>query len=187
MYFSKIISNDAKSIHTAASQHPFTWRLVLVSLLSCLATVFQAAGGFVPIIGLFISPLATAPIIICSILSIRLGILSYLSTILLLFILQPSELIVFPFTTGLLGLGIGIALLHFNNRLSILISGCAVLFTGILSVLYIFKFPLLGPMASTSFNLYMAGGILLFSLSYTWIWLEISVICLKRIKLRFVS
>ncbi|WP_233713472.1 YybS family protein [Lederbergia citri] len=180
--FSKTISNDAKKIHDTFNQHSPTKKLVLFSLLSCLAAVFQAAGGFIPVIGLFISPLSTAPIIVCTILSLRYGLLSYLLTILLLFFFQPTELIVFPFTTGLLGLGIGFSFLFFKKRFSILFGGTASLFIGILAVLYIFKFPLLGPVASTSFNVFTTGSILLFSLFYSWIWIEISVTSFKRIK-----
>lgn len=62
-----------------------------------------------PGIGYLISFLATLPIFLVTSLSIRQGILSYILTILLLFIIQPSELIIFPFTTGLLGIAIGVA------------------------------------------------------------------------------
>ncbi|MBS4200845.1 hypothetical protein KHA93_14510 [Bacillus sp. FJAT-49732] len=185
--FSNIISSDAQTIHKAFLQHTTTMKLILVSLLSCLSTIFQAAGGVIPVLGFFISPLATAPIIVCTIISIRYGVLSYFTTILLLFILQPSELIVFPFTTGLLGLGIGCSFFVFKRRFSILFGGSTSLFLGILSVLYIFKFPLLGPVASTSFNLYTTGSILLFSLLYSWFWIEISVTSFKRIKKKLAS
>lgn len=36
-----------------------------------------------------------------------IGVMSYFLSILLLFIWQLSELIVFPFTTGLVGIGVG--------------------------------------------------------------------------------
>ncbi|MBW8348559.1 YybS family protein [Bacillus sp. IITD106] len=180
--FSKSISNDATKIHDAFNLYSTTNKMVVVSLLSCLAAVLQASGGFIPVIGLFISPFSTAPIIVCTIFSLRYGFLSYLSTILLLFILQPSELIVFPFTTGLLGLGIGFSFLFFKKRFTILLGGTASLFLGIIVVLYVFKFPLLGPVASTSFNVFTTGSILLFSLFYSWIWIEISVASFKHIK-----
>ena len=73
--------------------------------MSALATMFQATGNLVPGIGLLISPFSTLPIF-CYFYSIREGILSYILTIFLLFIIEPSELIVFPFTTGLLGLAL---------------------------------------------------------------------------------
>ena len=76
--------------------------------MSTLATMFQAAGNLVPGIGLLISPFSTLPIF-AIFYSIREGILSYILTIFLLFIIEPSELIVFPFTTGLLGLALGVS------------------------------------------------------------------------------
>lgn len=182
MYFTKSISRDVLSIHVAFRKLSNTNRLILVSIFSGLAAVFQAAGGFMPGIGYFISPLATAPIIFCSILSVRLGFLSYFSTILLLFISHPSELVVFPFTTGLLGLGVGFAFLFCKMRLTVILAGSAALSIGIVAVLYGLKFPLLGPVASTSVDSLTLGGILLFSVIYSWTWVEFAVFCFKRLR-----
>ncbi len=187
MYFTKIITQDSRSIHESLKMLTKTNRLVLVSIISGLAAVFQAAAGFFPGVGYIISPLATAPIIFCTILSIRLGLMSYLLSVLMLLIIQPSELIVFPFTTGLLGLGVGYAFLKYKKRLGIIMSGCAALSLGIIIVLYAFNFPLLGPAASTSFNPFAVGGIFLFAIIYSWIWVEVSVICFKRLKIIFAS
>ena len=84
--------------------------------MSALATMFQAAGNLIPGIGLFISPFATLPIFGYLLLYSR-GVLSYLLTILLLFIIEPSELIVFPFTTGLLGIALGLSFIQFKRRI----------------------------------------------------------------------
>lgn len=92
-------------------------KLILVSIFACIAAILQAAGGFLPGIGYLLSPLATAPILLCSMFSIPLGIMSYFLTFMLLFILQPTELIVFPFTTGLLGLGIGVSFSFFLEEI----------------------------------------------------------------------
>ena len=57
-----------------------------------MAAILQAAGGFLPGIGYFISPFATLPILIGAMFSLQMGVMSYFLTILLLFILFPSEL-----------------------------------------------------------------------------------------------
>ncbi|MBA9027457.1 hypothetical protein [Peribacillus huizhouensis] len=106
-------SDEIKSIQHTFLRLSKTKRLVLSSLFACLAALFQSAGGFFPGIGYFISPLATAPILFCSMLSIPLGSISYFLTIGLLLILQPSELIIFPFTTGLLGIATGASFYFF--------------------------------------------------------------------------
>jgi len=90
-------------------------KVVITALMSALATMFQAAGNLIPGIGLFISPFATLPIFLAVCYSIREGVLSYLLTILLLFIIEPSELIVFPFTTGLLGIALGLSFIQFKR------------------------------------------------------------------------
>ncbi len=155
---------------------------MLVSIFSCIAAILQAAGGFLPGIGLFISPLATAPILLCSMLSIPFGVMSYFLTIMLLFILQPTELIIFPFTTGLLGLGIGGAFRCFKGRLSIIAAGAILLMAGIVCLLFILHFSVLGPAVSASFSFLTMGCIFLFSFLYSWLWVKMALIIFNRIK-----
>ena len=126
MYFFKSISDDVQFAQLEFRKHSKMKRLVLGSFLACLAAIFQATGGFLPGIGYFISPFATLPILICTMFSLPIGVMTYFITILLLFILQPSELIVFPFTTGLLGMGIGAAFSLFKRRLSLISVGAIV-------------------------------------------------------------
>jgi hypothetical protein len=182
MYLFKQISEDVKPIHLDFKKNSKTKRLVLCALFACIAAVLQAAGGFLPVLGYFISPFATAPILFCSMLSLPLGVMAYFLTNLLLLILQPSELIVFPFTTGLLGLGTGVAFYFFNKRISIKVNGAAILTVGIIILLNIFKFPLLGPTISSSFSLLTTNSIFLFSCIYSWIWIDIVLIIFKRLK-----
>src|SRR5690606_21054319 len=111
----KDISDDVHSSQMTFYHYKRTRKLILASIFACLAAIFQSAGGYLPGIGYLISPLATAPILLCSLLSIPYGFMSYLLTIMLLVILQPTELIIFPFTTGILGLGIG-ASFHFFRK-----------------------------------------------------------------------
>lgn len=181
MYFFQIISAELASVRLAFRKLSHTNRLVLGALLGSLAAVFQSAGGYLPGIGYLISPLATAPILFCTVLSIPFGLVSYLLTILLLLILQPSELVVFPFTTGLLGLGIGAAFHLFEKRLPVMLCGGAFLTAGICLLLYLLKFPVLGPFASSKFSFLAVAGIFVFSVIYSWIWVELSVLCFKRV------
>jgi hypothetical protein len=182
VYFFKSISDEVRTVHLAFIRHSKTKRLILGSIFACLAAIFQASGGIFPVVGYFISPLATAPILFCSILSIRFGLMSYLLTNLLLLILQPSELIVFPFTTGLLGISTGAAFYIFKKRLSIILCGAFVLTSGILGLLYIFQFPVLGPGVPGSFSFLTVGGIFLFAFFYNWIWVELALAFYKRVK-----
>ncbi|MFE0556842.1 MULTISPECIES: hypothetical protein [Paenibacillus] len=112
--------------------------MITVAFLDALSAIFQSMGGLLPGIGYLISPLATAPIVLCTILSVGSGLTAYLLTMLLLFFIQPSELIVFPFTTGLLGLGVGGSLIYLNIRLPVVITGSLSLWAGILLLLYVF-------------------------------------------------
>jgi hypothetical protein len=112
-YWLKPVCVEVSEIHTRfGTAEVATRKMITIAFLATLSAIFQSIGGLLPVIGYLISPLATAPIVISTILSIRSGLTAYLLTILLLFFIQPSELIVFPLSTGLLGLGIGGSLLY---------------------------------------------------------------------------
>jgi hypothetical protein len=129
--------------------------------------------------GFALSALVTLPIALATILAVPAGIMAYITTLCLLFILQPSEIIVFPFTTGLLGIGIGLAFRFFNKRVFIIAFAAFSLTIGIFILQYVFKFPILGPSVSNDFNTSMAAAIYVFTLLYSWLWVEVSMISLK--------
>ncbi|KOP78795.1 hypothetical protein ACFFHH_15495 [Cytobacillus solani] len=177
-----IIKKDIHQIQIEFGKWPKAKRIVLISILSSIGAIFQSAGGFLPGVGYLISPLASAPIMLCTIFSIPLGLASYVSTALLLLILQPAELIIFPFTTGLLGLFIGISFNLFQKKSSHILSGSAGLVLGICILLYGVKFPVLGPAFSRPFNIAMIGLIFIFSAFYSWIWVVLCTRLIKRIR-----
>lgn len=181
MYFFKQISSEADKLNSYFNETAkYTAKIILTSFLSLMAAVFQSAGGFLPGIGFTVSPITTAPIIISVIISYQLGFMSYIITIFLLLIIQPSELFIYPFSTGLLGLGIGIGFRLLKKRISIIILASFTLFIGILAVLYIVKFPILGPV-STNVNTYTLLLIYLFTIIYSWAWVEASLIMFKKL------
>ncbi|WP_404330179.1 hypothetical protein [Mesobacillus maritimus] len=182
MFFFKRVSDDIRLAQVEFSKQTKGKRLVLGSFLACMAAVLQAAGGYLPGIGYFISPFATLPILISAMFSPRMGVLSYFLTILLLFILVPSELFIFPFTTGLLGVGIGAGFSFLKKKLSIMIMGASLLTVGILSLLYLFHFPVLGPAVSGPFSFLAAAGIFAFSFFYSLVWIEIALFFFKKLK-----
>lgn len=155
------------------SPYSNTTKLVIGSVLAAFAAIFQSAGIFVGF-GYALSILATLPIVQSAMLSLRIGFMSYFLTILLLAILQPSELLVFPLTTGLLGVALGMAFKWWRNWIIITVFGGAALSIGIMILLYLLRFPILGPSVSHSFDIKIALLILLFSLFYSLIWMGLS-------------
>jgi hypothetical protein len=181
--FFKPISDEVRLSQMIFNKHNKTMKLISGSFFACFAAILQAAGGFLPGIGYFLSPLATAPILLCSMFSAPFGAMSYFLTIMLLFILQPTELFVFPLTTGLLGLGIGVSFSFFRKRVSIIATGTVLLMLGIMSLLFIFHYPVLGPAVSDSFSFLTIFSIFLFAFLYSWLWVEFSLIIFKRLKM----
>ena len=174
------LSHESYKLHHYFKTFSYAKKLVLVALLSALAAILQSTGNFLPGIGYLISPFATLPILICTIISIPFGLQSYVLTFLLLILIQPGESFVFPFTTGIVGLGIGIALLILKIRISIIVFTSILLMGGICFLLYIFHFPVLGPIASTSPSLKIMGFIYIFSFIYSWVWGEFSRLIFKK-------
>ena len=173
----KHAQNISDTFHRTASRPK---KITTTALLCTLSAILQSAGGFIPVVGLFISPFTTAPMILSTILSARYGFLGYLLTIFLLFLIQPSEVIIFAFTTGLLGIGISFAFHLWKRRLSIIIASTIALLSGILLLLFVFQFPVLGPSIQPSISLSFLLPLALFSLLYSWIWVELSVFLFKR-------
>lgn len=182
MYFLKSISDDVRFAQVEFRKQSKVKRLVLGSFLACMATILQAAGDLLPGVGYFISPFATLPILIGAMFALQMGAMAYFLTNLLLFILLPGELFVFPFTTGLLGIGLGTAFTYFKKRLTIISIGTILLTIGMMSLLYVLHFPVLGPAVSDSFSLLTAGSIFIFSFLYSWLWVEMGLFFFKRTK-----
>ncbi|RDW20110.1 hypothetical protein CWR48_05190 [Oceanobacillus arenosus] len=168
-----ILSLESYKLHDYFKTYSHSKKLVLAALFSALAAILQSTGNFLPGIGYLISPFASLPILICTIISIPFGLQSYVLTFLLLILIQPGESFIFPFTTGIVGLGIGLALLILKRRIGIIAFTSILLTGGICFLLYIVDFPVLGPIA-TSFSLRVIGFIYIFSFLYSWVWAELS-------------
>ncbi|PEI85514.1 hypothetical protein CN679_24485 [Bacillus pseudomycoides] len=178
-WYQSMIEIDGNYVHLR--KMALAAKLVITALLSTFATMFQSAGGFMPGIGYLISFLATLPIFLATCFSIRQGILSYTLTIFLLFIIQPSELIIFPFTTGLLGIAIGVAFLQLKRRIVVVSFSSICLLTGIMVILYVFRFPVLGPTVDTTMDSKVIAIICMLSFLYCWIFVEICRILINRL------
>ncbi|WP_409304901.1 DUF2232 domain-containing protein [Peribacillus sp. SCS-155] len=158
-----------------------TTKLILTAALSACAAMSQSAGGYVPGIGFFVSAMTTLPIFLATVVSVRHGFLSYFVTFLLLLFIQPSELIIFAFTTGILGLVLGGSFCKRKTRFWVVILAGAALFIGIMALLFIFRFPVLGPEVDTAFHF---GPLLLVgigSILYAWMAAESCWFALKRL------
>ncbi|PLS17069.1 hypothetical protein CVD28_13510 [Bacillus sp. M6-12] len=158
-----------------------TTKLILTAVLSSFAAIFQSAGGYMPGIGFFVSAMTTLPLFLAAIVSVRHGFLSYFVTILLLLFIQPSELIIFSFTTGILGLVLGFSINKLITRTLVVFLAGATLFMGIIAIIFIFRFPLLGSGVGTSFHFRLLLLVAIFSILYAWMAAEACSFALKRL------
>jgi hypothetical protein len=157
-----------------------TTRLVMGALLGSVAVILQSAGIFTGL-GYILSMLTTGPIVLACLLSTRIGVMTYLVTIFLLTTVQPSELLVFPFTTGLLGLSIGFGLKYLKRHIFINLFASVCLSMGICILLYGIGFPILGPSVSSEFNIFVFLATFTFSIVYSRIWMRVSILAINLI------
>lgn len=182
MFFGKDLSSVPVEIHHhAKAWHPARL-LVFCAMLATLSAILQSSGGWIPIAGLLISPFSTLPILVAVVLSYRYGLFTYFLAALLLFLLEPSEFFILPFTTGLLGVSLAVSYRVLKCRLLIILLNGFVLCMGICIPLYLLKFPVFGPMTTFGFRLDIWLGILIFSTVYSWIWVEFGLFFLRKIK-----
>jgi hypothetical protein len=173
MFWNKDIQkNILPIISIVRNRKSFAFKLVTAALMALIAAILQAAGGFIPGFGILISPFSTVPIIISMLISQLYGILSYFLTISLLLLIQPSELIIFPFTTGAMAIGIGFGFILFNKGWKVITFSSLFLCIGICLLLYVLRFPVLGPFL-IEFRVWNIIVIYLFSLVYCWLWIEL--------------
>jgi len=86
---------------------------------------------------------------------------------------------VFIFTTGLLGLSLGIGLKYLKRSILIIPFAALCLTLGISILLFGFKFPILGPLVTSHFSSKVILGTFAFSILYSWIWKKLSVSAFK--------
>ena len=185
-FFKKETSGVLEEIFTVTMErYSKTMRLVLGALLGSIAVIFQSAGVFTGV-GFIMSMMSTGPLVLSSLLSLRIGVMTYFVTAILLAVIQPSELLVFLFTTGLLGLSLGVGLKYLKRSLLIISFAALCLTLGITILLYGLQFPILGPSISSQFNGIVILGTFVFSLLYSWIWKEISIYGFKFLHKIFI-
>lgn len=173
------LNNDGKK--AAQVHYPKTVTVMIGSLLGAIAALLQSAGLFAGI-GYAVSMFSTAPILLATMFSLRTGFLTYILTGLLLVILQPTEVLIFLFTTGLLGVSLGMTLKRINKALFLLFFPSAILSIGIFLLLYVFRYPISGWVFSLNMNMSIILLVPVFSLLYSWIWVTGYKKVLKRVK-----
>ncbi|MEH7386385.1 hypothetical protein V7147_13395 [Bacillus sp. JJ1521] len=173
--FKKVTSSfSGDELIPSIEKYSKAMRIAVGALLGSIAVIFQSAGIFTGI-GYILSMMTTGPLVLASLMSLRIGVLTYFVTIFLLAMLQPSELLVFIFTTGLLGLSLGIGLKYLKKSILIIFFAALCLTLGISFLLYVLKFPILGPSVTSHFNSLVLLGIFAFSFLYSWIWKKVSI------------
>lgn len=144
-------------------------------ILTTIAVLFQSAPVFLPAIGLALSPFSTLPIAIAAVSNISLGISVFISSALILVIVNAQEAIILLFTTGILGIVMGTLLYRKGIIISILFSSIA-LSLGMIFLTYVVGIPSFVELTLTLSTALTFLIFFSFSLVYASIW----NICFKK-------
>jgi hypothetical protein len=179
----KPIPNYVATVRCFLVQRPSdTRKLIFTSIFGAVAAILIAMGGFIPGMGGLIGMAGSFPIILATMISLRHGLMAYVLTFLLLLVLQPAEMLLFPFTTGLLGLALGFSFCVLKRVFHLYLVGMATLSGGISILLFGFQFPILGAAFSSTFPYQNALFIAGFSFFYSGVIVEASLIGFKKLK-----
>lgn len=137
-------------------------------ILTTLAVMFQSAPIFLPTIGMALSPLSSLPIALAAYVNLSLGISTLISSTILLMFISIEEALILLFTTGLLGVVLGV-LYQKSLLISILYSAMA-LTIGMIVLTYIVGIAAFGDLTN-SFSIIVTILIfIIFGIIYSTIW-----------------
>ena len=152
----------------------------LGGVFTALAVVLQSAPVWMPGLGLALSPVSTAPVAAAACISPVTGFAVLICASAILFGISAQEALIFVFSTGILGLVLGLL----NNRkfwISICTAG-TVLFGGLALLFYAFGIKIMGPLTDI-LESSLPAFFILFSLAYAAGWATLIKFLFKRLKL----
>lgn len=155
--------------------------LCLGAVLAALAAGIQISPLLIPLVGVSLSSLATIPVAFAAYLNPVTGLLAYLVGGILVLLWSFHQAVILFFTSGLLGLALGILM---GRRCPLVVVACVpalLLFVGTISAAKVLGFPLL-PWLTGGGRVMLIPVILLAALIYTSIWIPVLAALLSRLE-----
>lgn len=149
-------------------------------IFTAITVILQAAPVYLPAIGLALSPGSTLPVALATIINVNLGIMVYISSVFILFMISIEEAMICLFATGLIGLTLA-ALLYRRSFFISIFTSSATLAVGMMILTYIVAIPGFSEFTATLSLVVTTLIYFIFSLFYISIW----AIILRRFTHRF--
>lgn len=144
-------------------------------ILTTVTVIFQSAPIFLPAIGLLFSPFSTLPIAIAALYNISLGVTVFVTSALILVLVNVQEAIILLFTTGLLGTALG-AFLYRKGLLVSIVFSSLILCLGMIALTYFVGISAFGDVTSSES---VPLTILIYT-SFAFIYASIWNMCLRK-------
>ncbi len=161
------------------------WRksqnITLGALLAAIAVVLQIMPLYLPVIGTSLSALSTLPVALASYRQRVVGLLTYISSGIIILCWNVPQAIIFLCSSGFLGLCLGILLKENYSFGRVLCSATLVMALGVLLAGEILGIPVL-PWLSGVQQFLIIPAVFVCSLLYTTIWILVLKAALERFK-----
>jgi hypothetical protein len=158
--------------------------LCYCAFLTALAVLLQSAPVFLPLAGMALSPLATFPVALACFESKALGAASYAAAGLILLLISPEESLIFFFTTGIMGIPLGIYTRSFIKSIAVTMG---FLFGGMNALTFLAGVSIFGDMTPNASFFSSLMPYLLFSAGYAAVWTLIIKYLTKILAKRGIS
>jgi hypothetical protein len=154
--------------------------MCLGGVFTALVVLFHSAPVFMPGIGLLLSPFATLPVALATVISTYLGIAVLFSSALILLVISPQEAVILLLATGALGVALGACYGKDIVKSTVFTSGT--LFLGINLLTNIMGISAFGDISSNLALLTATVVYLIFSIVYSIIWIFILKCTVRLLK-----
>lgn len=149
------------------------------ALLAAIAVVLQIMPLYLLIIGTSLSSLSTLPVALASYKQRNIGLLTYISSGIIIMCWSVPQAIIFLCSSGLLGLCLGYLIKENYPFVRILFSAALILALGILLAGEILGIPVL-PWLGGAHRIVIIPAVFLCSFFYTGIWILVLKVALAR-------
>lgn len=162
-----------------------TWKsaksLTLGALLLAAAVMLQASAMYMAVVGVSVSGLSTLPVALAAYYNRISGLLAYLGAGMLLIFLNPPQGIIFMFSSGLLGLSLGILLRCRRELVTVVIVPSLLLCGGVFAAGGLLGVPVF-PWLSGLGKVLMFPLMALCCLLYTAVWIPVLAAIIARLR-----
>lgn len=156
--------------------------LTLGAVLVSITVIIQASSLYLPVVGISLSALSTLPVALASYYNGVTGILTFLAAGVLMLFWNVPQAVIFLFTSGLLGVILGILLRWRSKLITVVVIPALFLSIGVFLAGSLLGIPIF-PWLSGLEKIFLFPVMVLFCTVYTSVWVPVLAAIIGRLRL----